>query len=151
MNREILGILQSGRTVASALETKGILAAYGIPTNKGVLAKDAAEVRTVAAEVLKQSQACAIKISSPDISHKSDVGGVHLGLQSAVSAEQAAGEMLARINIELPEARIDGFTVEPMINRPHALEIIVGMSIDPNIWTHDAVWHWRRRRRGSSR
>ena len=131
VNREILGILQSGRTVASALETKGILAAYGIPTNKAVLAKDAAEVRTIAAEVLKQAQACVIKIASPDISHKSDVGGVHLGLQSAISAEQAAGEMLARIKTELPEARIDGFTVEPMISRPHALEIIVGMSIDP--------------------
>jgi acetyltransferase len=130
-NREILRILQSGRTVASALESKAILAAYGIPTNEAVLAKDAAEVRTIAAEVLKQAQACVVKIASPDISHKSDVGGVHIGLQSAISAEQAAVEMLARIKTELPEARIDGFTVEAMVSRPHALEIIIGMSIDP--------------------
>ena len=130
-NREILRILQSGRTVASALESKAILATYGIPTNKAVLAKDAAEVRTIATDVLKQAQACVIKIASPDISHKSDVGGVHIGLQSATSAEQAAREMLARVKSELPEARFDGFTVEPMISRPHALEIIVGMSIDP--------------------
>ena len=150
-NREILRILQSGRTVASALESKAILAAYGIPTNKAVLAKDAAEVRTIAADVLKQAQACVIKIASPDISHKSDVGGVHIGLQSAMSAEQAAGEMLARIKTELPEARIDGFTVEPMISRPHALEIIVGMSIDHDIWPYDAIWRRRRRCRGSSR
>ena len=96
-NREILRILQSGRTVASALESKAILATYGIPTNKAVLAKDAAEVRTIASDVLKQAQACVIKIASPDFSHKSDVGGVHIGLQSATSAEQAAGEMLARV------------------------------------------------------
>src|SRR6185503_14612161 len=52
-------------------------------------------------------------------------------LQSAISAEQAAVEMLARVKTNLPEARIDGFMVEPMVSRPHALEIIVGMSIDP--------------------
>ena len=117
--------------MTSALESKAILATYGIPTNKAVLAKDAAEVRTIATDVLKQAQACVIKIASPDISHKSDVGGVHIGLQSATSAERAAREMLARVKSELPEARLDGFTVEPMISRPHALEIIVGMSIDP--------------------
>jgi len=130
-NREIQRILTAGRTVASALETKTILAAYGIPTNKALLARDASEVRTIAADMLRSTQACAIKIASSDISHKSDVGGVHLGLQSAISAEQAAVEMLARVKTNLPEARIDGFMVEPMVSRPHALEIIVGMSIDP--------------------
>ena len=128
--REIQRILRAGRTVASALETKTILAAYGIPTNNAVLAKTPAEVRTIASDLLKQAQACAIKIASPDISHKSDVGGVRLGLESAASAEQAAVEMLAHIKSKLPDARIDGFTVEPMVSKPNALEIIVGMNVD---------------------
>ena len=129
-HREIQKILDAGQTVASALEAKSILAAYGIPTDKAVLARDAAEVGTIAADILKTSDACVIKIASPDISHKSDVGGVHLGLESAASAERAAIEMLAKIKSKLPEARIDGFTVEPMIKRPDALETIVGMSVD---------------------
>ncbi|WP_414464000.1 bifunctional acetate--CoA ligase family protein/GNAT family N-acetyltransferase [Hyphomicrobium sp. DY-1] len=128
--REIRKILESGRTVASALETKTILAAYGIPTDKAVLASDPAAVRSVAAGILKNNDACVIKIASPDISHKSDVGGVHLNLESEAAAEQAAVDMLAKIKAKLPKARIDGFTVEPMVKRPDALETIVGMSVD---------------------
>lgn len=129
-SREIRKILESGRTVASALETKTILAAYGIPTDKASLAGDPAEVRSIAAGILKSNDACVIKIASPDISHKSDVGGVHLNLESDKAAEQAAIDMLAKIKAKLPEARIDGFTVEPMVKRPEALETIVGMSVD---------------------
>ena len=138
-HREIQKILDAGQTVASALEAKSILAAYGIPTDKAVLARDAAEVGTIAADILKTSDACVIKIASPDISHKSDVGGVHLGLESAASAERAAIEMLAKIKSQLPEARIDGFTVEPMIKRPDALETIVGMSVDATFRPDSAV------------
>ncbi|MET0436110.1 MAG: bifunctional acetate--CoA ligase family protein/GNAT family N-acetyltransferase [Devosia sp.] len=129
-DREIQRILRAGRTVASALETKAILAAYGISTNKAVFARDSVEVRSIASNVLEQAQACALKIVSPEISHKSDVGGVRLGLESASSAEQAAVEMLAHVKTKLPNARIDGFTVEPMVSRPNALELIVGMSVD---------------------
>ncbi|MFA5956752.1 bifunctional acetate--CoA ligase family protein/GNAT family N-acetyltransferase [Hyphomicrobium sp.] len=128
--REIRRILDSGRTVASALEAKTILAAYGIPTDKAVLVPDPAGVRSVAADILKTNDACVIKIASPDISHKSDAGGVRLNLESATAAEQAAIDMLAKIKAKLPEAHIDGFTVEPMIKRPDAFETIVGMSVD---------------------
>ncbi|MFT3732184.1 MAG: bifunctional acetate--CoA ligase family protein/GNAT family N-acetyltransferase [Hyphomicrobium sp.] len=128
--REIRKILESGRTVASALEAKTILAAYGIPTDKAVLARDPAEVRSLADGILHTNDACVIKIASPDISHKSDVGGVKLDLESAVAAEQAATDMLASIKAKLPQARIDGVTVEPMVRRPHALETIIGMSVD---------------------
>jgi acetyltransferase len=129
-DREIQKVLSANREVASALEAKTILSAYGIPTNMTRLAHDPAEVRTIASDILRRAGACVIKIASPDISHKSDVGGVRLGLESADSAEQAAREMLARISAKLPNARIDGFTVEPMIDRSHAQEIIVGMNVD---------------------
>ncbi len=128
--REIRKILQNGRSVASAMETKSVLAAYGIPTDRAVLASTPAAVRAAAADILKSNDACVIKIASPDISHKSDVGGVHLNLETEAAAEQAAMEMLAKIKAKLPAARIDGFTVEPMVKRPGAFETIVGMSVD---------------------
>jgi acetyltransferase len=128
--RDIETILASGRSVASALETKSILAAYGIPVNSAVLARDASEVRMIASNILRSSAACVVKIASPDISHKSDVGGVRLGLESAESAVCAANEMTDHIRSVRPDARIDGFTVEPMVDKPRAVEAIVGMNVD---------------------
>lgn len=130
VTRDIEKILISGRSVASALEVKSILAAYGIPVNRAVFARDVADVQIIASNILSRSAACVIKIVSPDISHKSDVGGVRLGLESSESAARAADEMVDRIKSMRPDARIDGFTVEPMIDRPHAVEIIVGMNVD---------------------
>jgi acetyltransferase len=127
---EIKKVLASGRAAASASEAKRILAAYGIPTDEAVLARTPADVKTIAGRILEANDACVIKIASPDISHKSDVGGVKLDLESAAAAEQAAIDMLAGVTQKLPQARIDGVTVEPMINRPGALETIVGMSVD---------------------
>jgi acetyltransferase len=128
--REIEKILLSDRSVASASETKSILAAYGIPVNRAVLARDAVEVGTIASNILSNSAACVVKIASPDISHKSDVGGVRLGLESSESAVRASQEMAQHITSVRPDVRIEGFTVEPMVNRPHAVEIIVGMNVD---------------------
>ena len=71
-----------------------------------------------------------IKILSDDISHKSDVGGVRLGLERAEEAQRAAEDMLQRIARLMPAARIKGFTVQPMIRRPDAHELILGMSVD---------------------
>lgn len=127
---KIRAILQSGRTVMTALETKSVLTAYGIPTITSHSARSPEDVRSAAIEALKLSQACVIKIASPDISHKSDVGGVSLDLASPDAAEAAARAMLSRVAIAAPEARIDGFTVEPMIKKPHGIETIIGMSVD---------------------
>ena len=72
----------------------------------------------------------ALKILSTDVSHKSDVGGVALHLDSADAVRLAAQAMLQRVRSALPQARIDGFTVQAMVLRPHAQELIVGASID---------------------
>ena len=72
----------------------------------------------------------AIKILSKDISHKSDVGGVRLGLRTAQEAVHAAEQMQARVKELKPEARIEGFTVQPMIMRPHAHELLMGVYQD---------------------
>ena len=73
----------------------------------------------------------ALKILSPYISHKSDVGGVGLNLRDENELRRAADEMLARVREMRPQARISGFTVQTMAMRPLAQELIVGASIDP--------------------
>lgn len=131
VTRQIQATLAEGRKGLTMVEAKAVLSAYGIKVAETFVAANADEVRDKAAKVLSQYQACVIKILSRDITHKSDVGGVRLGLESAAAAEQAAHEMLDRVRAAKPKARIDGFTVEPMIRRPNAQEVIVGMNVDP--------------------
>ena len=73
----------------------------------------------------------ALKILSPDIGHKSDVGGVRLDLRDEAEARAAASSMLERVRLARPQARLNGFTVQAMLHRPMAQELIVGASVDP--------------------
>ncbi len=121
--------LAEGRPMLDEAEAKQVLQAYGIPV---------VETRRVAADAeaaVQAAQACgfpvALKILSRDLSHKSDVGGVALDLQDAAAVGEAARTMLARIGRLRPEARLEGFTVQAMVRRPHAQELIVGASVDP--------------------
>ncbi|MEQ1719281.1 MAG: GNAT family N-acetyltransferase, partial [Hyphomicrobium sp.] len=122
--------LAKGRTMLTAVEAKAILAAAGIPVAETRVALNPREVFAAAGEVLATSTACVVKILSTDISHKSDVGGVRLSLESAAAARLAAEEMLARVAAVKPGARIEGFMVEAMIRRHLAHETIIGMSED---------------------
>ena len=122
--------ITAGRSVLSEVEAKQLLVAYGISTVPTEIARDPAEVGALAAGFIAEHGACVVKILSHDISHKSDVGGVRLGLERAGEAQQAAAGMLQRIARDKPDARIDGFTVQPMIRRPRAHELILGMSVD---------------------
>jgi acetyltransferase len=72
-----------------------------------------------------------MKIRSPDITHKSDVGGVRLGIPDAPSLRKAYEEMMAEVASSKPEARIAGVSIEPMVLRPHALELMAGIARDP--------------------
>jgi len=72
----------------------------------------------------------ALKILSPDLTHKTDVGGVALGLDTADEVREAARAMLARVRRHQPAARIEGFTVQAMARRDHAQELIVGATVD---------------------
>lgn len=126
----IASVLQSGRSVLSEAEAKSLLAAYGIPTVPTEIAATPEDVEQIAARILREHAACVVKVLSHDISHKSDVGGVRLGLERAGEARQAAEDILARVSRQLPNARVQGFTVQPMIQRPHAHELIAGMAVD---------------------
>jgi acetyltransferase len=95
-----------------------------------------AETRTVAdvAEAVDAAQAIgfpvAVKILSPNITHKSDVGGVALDLADAVQVRAAVEAMQARIAVAAAQVRVEGFVVQPMIHRAKAHELIIGASED---------------------
>jgi len=108
-------------------EARALLAAYGIPT---VPTENVAAVEDVGAAAGRLGGTIALKIRSRDILHKSDVGGVALNLESPAAAAAAAAEMLTRIKRAQPAARIDGFTVQQMIRRPGAYELITGLIED---------------------
>lgn len=122
-------VLAEQRELLTEPEAKRICAAYGIAV---------AATRTVAAdpeqavrEAGRIGYPVVVKILSPDISHKSDVGGVALNLGDAADVRSAAAAMLARAAKNAPGARISGLTVQAMVRKPQAQELIVGASIDP--------------------
>jgi acetyltransferase len=90
-----------------------------------------ASAEAAAAAAARLGFPVALKILSPDISHKSDAGGVSLDLRDGGAVREAAAGMLERIRNALPQARLTGFTVQQMVHRPLAQELIVGASVDP--------------------
>ncbi|MBL8565710.1 MAG: bifunctional acetate--CoA ligase family protein/GNAT family N-acetyltransferase [Hyphomicrobiaceae bacterium] len=126
----IARVLASGRTLLSELEAKELLACYAIPTVPTRFAPSPAAVRAAAADIVPEHGAVVVKILSEDITHKSDVGGVALNLDSPEAAETAAASMLARLAKSHPDARIAGFTVQAMVRRRLAHELIIGVSED---------------------
>jgi acetyltransferase len=120
----------AGRTVLTEPESKAVLSAFGIPTVATRVAGSPEEVAEIAHALLKQADSVVVKILSDDISHKSDVGGVRLGLRSPKEARHAAARMLARAAEVCPEAKVQGFTVQPMIVRKQAHELLMGVYED---------------------
>jgi acetyltransferase len=129
--RTIAAALAAGRSTLSEVESKALLACYGIPAVPTEVASSPAEVAAHATRWIGSHGACVVKILSDDITHKSDVGGVRLGLERAEEARHAAQDMLERVARLKPQARVRGFTMQPMIRRPKATELIAGMSVDP--------------------
>ncbi len=120
--------LQDGREWLGDEGSQALLQAYGIPvidTRKTATA-DAA---VMAAESM--GYPVALKIISPQIIHKSDVGGVALGLASAAEVRAAAELMTERVTVLRPDAVHQGFTVQAMAHRSGAHELIVGINTDP--------------------
>ena len=109
-------------------DSKRLLAAYGIPTT------EAHPARTVDEAVSLAEQAgypVVLKIWSPDISHKTDVDGVRLGLRNADGVRAAYTELLTGVHQKRPSAQLWGVTVQPMADLSRGLEIIVGLKTDP--------------------
>jgi acetyltransferase len=121
--------LGEGREMLTEPEAKALLAAAGVPVVATAIVAPTAEAAVQAAQAM--GFPVVLKLLSAQISHKSDVGGVALNLETAQDVTIAARAILARATQQRPDARIDGFTVQPMVRRPRALELIIGASLDP--------------------
>ena len=108
-------------------EAKAVIAAYGVPTVMTRIADTPEAAAACAAEI---GGAVVVKIRSPDITHKSDLGGVALDLSTPGDVRDAAQAMLKRISQLRPDAKIQGFSIEPMVHKPHAIELIVCVAED---------------------
>ncbi len=119
--------IAAGRSWLDVEEVGELLECYGVPFPAGRVASDARAAGAAAAEL---GFPVALKIRSPDIQHKSDVGGVALDLRSPEAVVAEAEAMAARIAAQCPEARREGFLVQKMVHRLGAIELILGVSED---------------------
>jgi acetyltransferase len=122
------GVLAERHTTLSSLEAKALLTAFGITAMPAVTARSGNEA-LVAAESL--GFPIAMKINSPDISHKSDVNGVRVNIVNAETVRGTYNELVATVQALRPNAKIEGVTVERMYNNPHGRELLVGVIRDP--------------------
>ena len=127
----IQSALKDKRGWLNPMEINELFAAYAIPIASATLARDADQAARAATALLASGSTVVVKISSPDILNKSDVGGVRLNLTSERAVHDATDDILQRARQMRPQARIDGVTVHPMILRPRARELIAGLADDP--------------------
>ncbi|MGX9219785.1 bifunctional acetate--CoA ligase family protein/GNAT family N-acetyltransferase [Massilia varians] len=125
---QVEALLAGGAREIGETDTKRLLAAYGIPVvpTESVADRDAA-----LAAARRIGFPVALKIQSPDLAHKTEVGGVVLDLDDEDALSAALDAMLLRVAGLRPQARLAGFTVQAMARRPQALELIVGITTDP--------------------
>jgi len=123
----IESVLAERRTVLTEMESKTLLAAFHIPVTKTLLARSSHEAMMIGTQL---GFPVALKIDSPDISHKSDVGGVALNVQNGAAARDAYADMVQRVARLLPEARINGVTVQKMAHARRGREICIGLVTD---------------------
>jgi acyl-CoA synthetase (NDP forming) len=115
-----------GDGVLGGAEAARLLREFGIPLAETRPAKDAEQAVQVAAAL---GYPVALKIDSPDVVHKTDVGGVRLGCGDAAGVREAVHAMVAEVRRRAPAARIDGVLVQPMLTG--GAEMIVGIKHDP--------------------
>jgi succinyl-CoA synthetase beta subunit len=115
----------SGRTRLTEPEAKSIVAMAGIDVPKMQVATNVSDALAAARDF---GFPVVLKIVSPDLPHKSDAGGVRLGIDSADALEHAYVRMLEDVRSAVPEARIDGVLVEPQLQ---GLEVVIGATTDP--------------------
>ena len=109
----------------SEVEAKRLLEQAGIPVNETRLARTKSEAVSLSREI---GFPVALKIASPDVVHKSDMGGVKVGLTNTAQVQKAYTEIIANIKEKLPDATIEGISVQKMA-RP-GVEIIIGVTED---------------------
>jgi acetyltransferase len=120
-----------GRRMLTEPEAKAAVAAYGIAIPGIIVARSPEEAEMAAKQLLKNGGKVVVKVLSKTISHKSDIGGVVLDIGTPAAAREAAVAIASRVAAHDPEAGLEGFAVQPMVERKTAQELILGMSRDP--------------------
>ena len=124
--QSIIGeVKRASRTSLTEIESKALLSEAGIPTVETKLAASKEEAIVISK---KLGFPVALKIVSPEITHKSDVGGVRLGLKTSKQVMEAYDEIISSVQQKYPKAIIDGVSVQKMA-RP-GTEVIIGMTKD---------------------
>jgi len=124
----IESVLAERRKVLSEMESKALLSAFQIPVANTVVARSSSEALLLAEEF---GFPVAMKINSPDITHKSDAGGVKLNLMNAAAVRAAYNEIIQDVKTNRPDARVDGIAIQPMVRKPNGRELMVGVISDP--------------------
>jgi acetyltransferase len=127
LRAQVAPVLAQGRPWLTEPEAKAVLALAGIPVVQTVTVRTAREAVAAANQL---GWPVVLKILSPDITHKSDVGGVALNLADAAALQSAVGAMEQAVRRQCPQARIDGFSVQRMVDRSTAHELILGLATD---------------------
>lgn len=124
----IESVLAERRKVLSEMESKALLSAFHIPVANTVVARSPSEALLLAEQF---GFPVAMKINSPDITHKSDAGGVKLNLMNAAAVRAAYNEMIEEVKRNRPNARVDGIAIQPMVSKPNGRELMAGVISDP--------------------
>ncbi len=119
--------LAERRKVLNEMESKALLAAFHIPIAQTVIARSATEAMVLAEEM---GLPVAMKIDSPDITHKTDSGGVRLNLANLQSVRSAYQEIFDDVRKNRPDAQLNGVAIEPMVVKPNGRELMIGVTRD---------------------
>jgi acetyltransferase len=124
----IEGAMQEHRKVLSEMESKALLSAFHIPVAHTIVAHSPNEALLIAQQM---GFPVAMKVNSHDISHKSDAGGVMLNLRNAHEVRAAYQKICDNIQLNRPDAKMDGVAIEPMIMKSNGRELMIGVTTDP--------------------
>jgi len=128
VRKEFVGKHFTKERILSEDISKALIAAYGIPTTQPQVAKSAIDAADIANKI---GYPVVMKIHSPSITHKSDVGGVVLNIKDEAGVWNNFKNMTRGIKEKMPEAKIEGVTIQPMVNVKDASEMILGIKKDP--------------------
>ncbi len=125
----IRNAVKSGRVLLNEDDSKKFLNTYRINVSYPLLAQDISNAISLANNI---GYPVVMKIQSPDISHKSDVGGVRLNIKDSDELTKAFNEMIVTVKQHQPNAYIEGVTIQPMITQ-YSYELIIGSKKDPSL------------------
>lgn len=127
--RELLdAVCAEERATLTETESKSLLEAFGIPVNRTLLARDPQEAVALAAQI---GYPVAMKISSADVAHKSEIGGVVLNVRNEAEVREQFAAIVAAVRSARPSARIQGVSLQAMKLGRHGRELYVGVFRDP--------------------